>query len=314
MKIIYLLLVFGLAFCGTVIPTEVYDIYYNYEYSLMQNYNQKYKYYAFRLPVNGGDKMDIEVKIAKQSAQTFQVTVYEYDYYPSVENIINHEGHYVQSPAQDDREYGNYWIYYFTVQASVNYKYFAIDVTIPDDDYKTLIFQVDLTKYKYSTIQDLNLNTDYPWDKSIFTDGLIPLYYQIYIRISSFSEDKCEVQLTTDYTINRLSDFRVDICKYSYKPTQQQVYYGDINVPCENNIPNTGEADKYYYFPFETESNVNYLSIRVTNNLGDLKNLKIFIYSETGMKVAILVVVIVLPILAVGAIGYFLFKKFCGGS
>jgi hypothetical protein len=315
MKIIYLLLVFGLAFCGTVIPTEVYDIYYNYEYSLVQNYNTKYQYYAFRLPVNGGDKMDIEIKISKFSSQTFSVLAWEYKNYPSVDQVINHDGGYpVDCPTQKYKDYGNYWIYYFTVKADADYKYFAIHVTIPDDDYKTLIFQVDLTKYKYSTIQDLSLNTDYPWDKSIFTDEKIPKDYQIYIRIASFSQDKCEVQLTTDYTYDRRYDFRVDICQYSYKPTQQQVYYGDIDVPCDNDIPNTCETDLHYYFPFETESNVNYLSIRITNNLGDLDNLKIHIYSETGMAVAILVVVIVLPVLAVGGIGYFLYRKFCGGS
>ena len=314
MKIIYLLLVFGFTFCGTVIPTEVYDIYYNYEYSLTQYYNTEYKYYAFRLPVNGKDKMDLEIRISKQSSQTFNVVVYEYGNYPYYDDIINHRGDLVYCPAQSYREYGDYWIYYFTVQADSGYKYFAIDVTIPDDDYKTLIFLVDLTKYKYSNIQDLELNKEYPWDKSIFNDGLIPKYYQIYIRISSFSEDKCEVQLTTDYTVSRRYDFQVDICQYSTKPTQQQVYYGDINVPCETDIPNTCETDNNYYFPFETESNVNYLSIRITNKLGDLKNLRIFIYSETGMAIAILVVVIVLPILAVGAIGYFLYRKFCGKS
>jgi len=317
MKIIYLLLIFGLAFCGTELPTEVYDIYYNYEYHLEQYYKTKYKYYSFRLPVNGGDKMDIEIRILKSASQDFEVVVYEYENYPSYNQVIEHTGKYVVSPTQQKKEYGDYYIYYFTVEATKAYKlfYFAIDVTIPDDDYKTLIFLVDLTKYKYSTIQDLTLNTDYPWDKSMFNDGLIPLYYQIYIRISSFSQDKCEVQLTTDYTVSRLYDFQVDICQYSYKPTQQQVYYGDDKeVPCKNNIPNTCETDLHYYFPFETESNVNYLSIRITNKLGDLKNLKIHIYSETGMKVAILVVVIVLPVLAVGGIGYFLYRKFCGGS
>ena len=317
MKIVYLLLVFGLAFCGTVIPTEVYDIYYNYEYNLVQNYDTKYKYYAFRLPVNGGDIMDIEIRLSKQSAQTFGVDVWEYQNLPTYDQVINHYGKHVDCQAHDWKEYGDYYIYYFTVQATKAYNlfYFAIDVTIPDDDYKTLIFLVDLTKYKYSTIQDLSLNTDYPWDKSIFTNRKIPKNYQIYIRIASFSQDKCEVQLTTDYTYDRRYDFTVDICQYSYKPTQQQVYYGDDSeVPCKNDIPNTCETDLHYYFPFETESNVNYLSIRITNNLGDLDNLKIYIYSETGMAVAILVVVIVLPVLAVGGIGYFLYRKFCGGS
>ena len=316
MKIVYLLLVFGLAFCGTV-PSEVYNIYYNYEYSLLQKYNTDYDFYAFRLQVNAGDKMDIEIRISKYSTQTFSVKAFEYYSYPSDDDIIKQRGTPVYCPAQKYREWGDYWIYYFTVQASEGYKllYFGIDVTIPADDYKTLIFQVDLTKYKYSTIQDLSLNTDYPWDKSIFTDEKIPKNYQIYIRIASFSQDKCEVQLTTDYTYDRRYDFTVDICQYSYKPTQQQVYYGDDSeVPCKNDIPNTCETDLHYYFPFETESNVNYLSIRITNNLGDLDNLKIYIYSETGMAVAILVVVIVLPVLAVGGIGYFLYRKFCGGS
>ena len=119
-----------------------------------------------------------------------------------------------------------------------------------------------------------------------------------------------EIQLKTDTApYNKRKDFRVDVCQYSDIPTGQQVYYGDKNRPCSNDIPNTSTLEREYYYPFSTDNDVNYLSIRITNNLRDFKSLDIFIYSETGMAVALLVVIIVLPILVVGGIVYFILKK-----
>ena len=314
MKKIYFLLLFcfGFAFSGTIIPTAVYDIWYNYEYPLINNYKTQYKYYAFRLQVKAGDTMDVEIRISNYVAHDFTVDVYGYGYNPTDNQVINFDGAPMFSPAQTYHDFGDYCIYYFNVVVPSGFKYFAIHVTVPEYDYKTLFLYVDLTKYKYSNIMDFNLNTDYPFETSIFTTGYIPKDYQIYIRISSFSEDKCEVQLTTKTNAyNKRYDFKVDICKYSDKPTESQVYYGDVHRPCHNDIPNESKENMYYQFPFSTETNVNYLSIRITNNLGPLNYLSIKIYSQTGMAIAVLVVVIVLPVLVVAGIVYLLLKK-CG--
>lgn len=314
MKKIYflLLLCFGFALSGEVIPTEVYDIWYNVEYPLFNNYDARYKYYAFRLHVVPGDMMDVEIRISKYISQQFGVDIYAYYNYPNDNQVINYDGFHVKLNSKKYDIFDNYCIYYFNVKAPEGFTYFAIHVSVPEYDYKTLFLYVDLTTYKYSNIMDFNLNTDYPYETSIFTNGYIPQGYQIYIRISSFSEDKCEVQLTTKTNAyNKRYDFRVDICKYSDKPTESQVYYGDVNITCHNDIPNESKENMHYQFPFSTETNVNYLSIRITNNLGLLNYLSIKIYSQTGMAIAVLVVVIVLPVLVVAGIVYLLLKK-CG--
>ena len=310
MKIIYFLFIFGLLNCSEL--PGVYDIWYNYDYSLVQNYNPKYTYYPFRLPLNGGDKMDIQIKVPKKTITYFHIVAYEYSDYPKDNDVISHYlGHELKCPTQSDTDAGEYIIYYFTVVSHKGYNYLTIDVTIPNYSYTYLIFTVDLRRYKYSDIHDLKLNENYHVPVvGVFNDELIPNGYQIYIRISSFSQDNMEIQLKTDTPpYNKRYDFRVDVCQYSEMPTGQQVYYGDKNKPCSNDIPNTSTLEREYYYPFSTENNVNYLSIRITNNLRDFKSLDIFIYSETGMAVALLVVIIVLPILVVGGIVYFILKK-----
>ena len=64
MKIFYLFIIFAFISCiqDRTDPTEVYDIYYNYEYSLLSKMSLFYSY-VFRLPVNEGDKMDFEFKV-----------------------------------------------------------------------------------------------------------------------------------------------------------------------------------------------------------------------------------------------------------
>ena len=63
MKIIYLLLIFGIIYSSTNPPDQVVDIYYNDEYNLSKDLNRQFTYYPFRLPVIVGDKMDIEIKV-----------------------------------------------------------------------------------------------------------------------------------------------------------------------------------------------------------------------------------------------------------
>ncbi len=309
MKIIYFLFIFGLLNCSEL--PGVYDIWYNYDYSLVQNYNPKYTYYPFRLPLNGGDKMDIQIKVPKNTITYFHIVAYEYVNFPDNSAVVSHYGGYqLVCPAQSKKDDGDYTFYYFTVVSDEGYNYLTIDVTIPNYSYTYLIFTVDLRSYKYSDIHELKLNENYHVPVGVFNDKLIPKGYQIYIRISSFSQDNMEIQLKTDTApYDKRKDFRVDVCQYSDMPTGQQVYYGDKNRPCSNDIPNTSTLEREYYYPFSTDNNVNYLSIRITNNLRDFKSLDIFIYSETGMAVALLVVIIVLPILVVGGIVYFILKK-----
>ena len=66
-----------------------------------------------------------------------------------------------------------------------------------------------------------------------------------------------------------------------------------------------------YIYPFTTELDASWLSISIINQIQDrdLTWLNMYIYSEKGMAIAILCVIIIVPILIVGAIVAFVLKK-----
>ena len=316
MKIICLFLIFGFISC-TEDPSQAFDIWYNYEYNLQKQMRLQYSRYVFRLPVNYVGKMDMEVKILASDDNTFSFEVYQYNYEATLDNILNRDAisDYPDCLGEGKTYYeGSYIVYPYTFRSRQNGKYFGIELTLPNFSYNYIIFRVNSQKYQYSNVKELKLNTDYPIDTSIFGDEVVPAGYQIYIRIRSFSQDNMEVQLTTHKVYNKYTAFQVDVCQYDDVPTESQIYYGDPKRPCNREIQNISEEEKLFRFPFSTESDVNYLSIRIINKEQELGYLNIYVYSETGMAIAVLVVVIVLPVLAVGAIGYFLYRKFCGGS
>jgi len=316
MKIVCFLLIFGFIFCKDD-PTVAFDIWYNYEYNLQKQMYLDYSFYVFRLPLSYVGRMDMEVKIHVNDQHAFSFRVYQYNYEASMVNILNHDNYEYEPRLIDElpayRE-GDYIVYPYTFESFADGKYFGIELTLPNFNYNYIYFRVNSQKYQYSNVKELELNKDYAIDTSIFGGKVIPTGYQIYIRIPSFSQDNMEIQLTTHEVYNKYTAFQVDVCQYDDIPTESQIYYGDPKRPCSGKIPNISEEEKLFRFPFSTESDVNYLSIRIINLQQDLGYLNIYVYSETGMKIAVLVVVIVLPVLAVGAIGYFLYRKFCGGS
>jgi hypothetical protein len=87
--------------------------------------------------------------------------------------------------------------------------------------------------------------------------------------------------------------FKVDVCQYVNKPTQDQVYYGNNAAKTMTSLENTSEEDEKYYYPFTTGEGIRYLSICITNNLDNLDYLFIYIYSATGMAVALIVTIVV---------------------
>ena len=316
MKIVCFLLIFGFIFCSGD-PTVAFDIWYNYEYNLQKQMYLDYSFYVFRLPLNYVGKMDMEVKIHAADLHDFRFSVYQYNYDASMEDILNHVKVAWQPALKGQPEpyqEGDYIVYPYTFESYADGMYFGIELTLPNYSYNYIYFRVNTNKYQYSNVKELELNKDYTIDTSIFGDKVVPAGYQIFIRIPSFSQDNMEIQLTTHKVYNKQTAFKVDVCQYDKLPTESQVYYGDPDRPCNRDIQNISEEEKLFRFPFSTESKINYLSIRIINKEQDLGYLNIYVYSETGMAIAVLVVVIVLPVLAVGAIGYFLYRKFCGGS
>lgn len=314
MKAIYLLLLFGIITCATV-PRDVIDIWYNYEYTLttdLKNYD--YTYYAFRIPVNYLGNMDFEIKIPQNEFQIFKIYVKQWTYQPDIDAINSYHKQGGLTPITDYSDYpeGNYYVYSYAFTAYPGAKYFSIELEMQNRlGFSYMVVRVNLAKYHYSNIKDLTFNTDYKIDTSIFTANnfRIPYLYQIYIRIKVFDDDEMEIQLTTHQAYDKDNAFKVDVCQYVDQPTQQQVYYGNNAARTNTSLENTSEEGGKYYYPFTTDKGIRYLSICITNQIGDLDYLFIYIYSKTGLAVAIIVVIVLVAVGLVGGVIYFILKK-----
>ena len=314
MKIIYSFLIFGLIYSATIDPTQVIDIYYNVDYLLSQDLSKQFSYYPFRLPVIAGDKMDIEVRVPDDADHSFYLEVYEYNYMPNDYQIYHHERGVIKSEGKvaitNYYREGSSTVYYYTFQVSAEAKegsYFSIYVTIPNYSYTYLYFKVNLSKYKYSNIKDLAFLTDYQIDTRIFGDRKIPYGYQMYIRLSSLSEDEMQIQLTTHEAYDPYKAFKVDVCQFQKKPMEYEVYYG--GGKCVNNLKNTATQTYKYYYDFKTAANIEYISISIINYISDLDYLFIYIYTEKGMKAYIIALIILAPILIIAGIVGFICRR-----
>ena len=124
-----------------------------------------------------------------------------------------------------------------------------------------------------------------------------------------------QIQLTTHEAYNKDTAFKVDVCQYNTRPVESQVYYIGRDNNCKNNLKryyeNPSPYETKYYYNFQTERNVQYLSIRIINYISDLDYLFIYIYTEKGRQEAILVLIILTPIIIIGAIIGYLLRR-CG--
>lgn len=319
MKIIYLLLLLGFISCSTN-PGVVIDLWYNYEYSLLDDLTKysDYSFYAFRIPVNYEGKMDFEVKVPKNTYQEFEIYVHDWKWKPEIGDIVQMHGSSKTVTGSGKYKEGDYYVYSYSFEAGLGATYFSIEMIKPNYSFSYIIVRVNSAKYRYSKIKELSFNTDYKIDTSIFTASQykIPFNYQIYIRISVFSDDQMEIQLTTHKAYDKNTAFKVDVCQYVDKPTEEQVYYGNNAAKTNTQLENKSEEGGKYYYPFKTDSGINYLSISIINQLRDLDYLFIYIYSETGMAAALIALIVILPILVVGGIVYFILRKlgFCRES
>lgn len=316
MKIILLILIFGII-SSTTLP--VIPIWYNYDYELMKDFSSSYTQYFFKARVISYDDMDIELNMTQTdySENYFSVLVMDYEIEPTYDDIyyMKHYNYRTVLPSHD-YDQGGYKIMAFTYRAYYNYLGIVVSYQASSfHQFSYLYFRVDVTKYKYSNIKELNYNEKYSFYTQIFNGQIIPRNYQIYIRIKVISDDNMEIQLTTDQSNDPNTDFKVDVCQYKEIPNESQVYYGIGAEKCDNGLPNSSEEKNYYAYKFSTELKVQYLSISIINQITDeskylyLKKLDIYIYSETGMKIAVLVTIIVVPILVVGAIIYVVLRK-----
>lgn len=320
MKIILLILIFGAVFSRTSYASVV-NVWYNYNYDLKQIYADDYSRYVFRAQVIPGDAMDMEILIAKADTYTygFNIVAYEFTEEPSDLVLLNGPdySYFVQAdvtykPDNPGQE-GNYNVYSYHYIARAGVYFLGIYIQYTQTQfypYSSIFFRLDVFKYKYSNIKNLKYNTDYELDTSIFSGNLIPYNYQIYIRIPVESKDKMEIQLTSKIAYNPQSAFKVDVCQYTYEPTDSQVYYPNKSRKCEIGLGNTSTESMKFIYPFETIEDIRYLSICITNTHDDLRYLYMYIYSEKGMAAAIIVIIILIPLLLIGGgTGYYVKRR-----
>jgi hypothetical protein len=198
MKIILFCLLLGII---TSASLPIVDVWFNYDYSLQKDFSSTYNEYFFRATVLPGEKMDIELRMTSSEFYDnyFSVMVLDYNTYPSDASIYNKEG-YRTIPQAHSYDQGNYKVLYFTYTSINSYLGIVVSYSQAWIKFSYLLFRVDITKYKYSNIKELDYNTYYTYDTSIFNPPVIPKGYQIYIRIAVHQDDKMEIQLETKAT------------------------------------------------------------------------------------------------------------------
>ena len=275
MKIFYFVSLLGLISCISVYP-KVADIWYNYEYQLLNEYSSTYNEYSFRIPVIPGDKMDLEIKVDKEYNNYFSLRIFGFPYKPSDQEIFKNIG----TPLAISRQYyeGNYTIYAFTIQAPAGCNYFGIHLTRASIyyAYSYLTFKVDVAKYKYSVVHDLSYNNTLNVDTSIFGDGYIPIQYSVFLKTKVSPGQNMAIQLNTKYNYDRYHAFTVDVCLFYNEPTDAQVYNGYGVKRCLNTLINYSNESNYYLYYFTADRDVYYASIRIINLCESLDFLGIY--------------------------------------
>ena len=154
---------------------------------------------------------------------------------------------------------------------------------------------------------DISFNNEYFVDVTQFAEKFLPGGHSYYFRMPCMADDKLEVQLKVYHTAQ--TKFKVDVCVYNFQPTDYEVLNGGNY--CGNELKHSfssGSTYDEYIYPFETGENVKYLAIHVYNHY-PLDFLSVYIYSQKGMGLAVLLLIILLPIIIVGAVVIFILNR-----
>ena len=224
--------------------------------------------------------MDIELTMYENEFQSNYFTIYvlDYGFDPTDEQITTRQGTSVQRYLSG-RTYvqGKYKVIAFAYTSeyyTTPYNYLGIIVSYEQTStwqtFSYLYFRVDVTQYYYSNIKDLDYNTYYSYDVSIFFDYNIPYQYQIFTRIPVHPNAKMNIQLETKVNYDKTNAFKVDVCQYNNKPVESQVYYDTDAIKCTIGLSNESEENYKYIYPFKNElEEANWLSIRIINQITD---------------------------------------------
>ena len=311
MKAFQTILIFTLflsIFCSTTFP-DVYSLYYNYAYVIIDSHSSDFlppsTYYG-KIKAHRNDNIEIQFRVDKDIQIAFDISVVTFDHDPSDSEVMNYAS-WTGYNAVKDISPVDYDIYkYPSIISTDNYNYIAIRFTTLYSLYHLTFFA--MSQY-YNYIKDIDYNVAYYADMSIFSSGVFPDEFHYYFRVNAFSEDNMEIQLETTkvYTAN---SFKVDVCQYKSRPTTANVYgdYVPTGTAC-NDITYTnidkGSVYDTHRTEFTTNKDINYLAVHIACYIPGQNYLKFYIYSETGLKVGIIILIVVLAVALVGGgVGY----------
>lgn len=307
--LIFFTVIFSISFSKTL--PSVFPLYYNYAYVIYDSHDQSdyltpRDYYG-KIQVHRNDHMEIQFRVEKGVEINIKMSVWLFDHEPTDEEVTGWTQWEPHDATINYNSPEDYDIYEFP--GGVDTKgcnYIGLRFT-PQQSVLHLTFFARSSFYNY--IKDLNYNTNYYADMSIFPDGKFPSQFHYYIRIAVHSEDKMEIQLESSkiYTEN---SFKVDVCQYKYSPTTANVY-GDYIPPgtvC-NNITSTridkGSVYDTHITEFTTNKDISHLAIHIACYIPGQEYLKFYIFSETGLAIAIIVIIVVVCVAVVGGgVGY----------
>jgi len=274
MVVLYILIIVGLI-GSKAVPTHIIEAEdFNVEKNLPFEISRGYEEYALKCIAYDGLRMDIEIKFPKIPNIKFNLTVYEFNHFPSDDDIINLN--YVNEPALIStviEEDNNYFYNYFYKVTSEKLSFYAIYILASTDEEKVqfdLKYNMKTNKYRHSDVIDLSCNIQNSFDTSVFPDRTIPEFYEMYFRVPVLPSKNVIVNLTTDIISN--SDFVFNFCENSTKPDDKTVK----KRRCQQK-DNEEKISNVHKYTIETKNDTSYLSMVIVNELGDFKSLNIYI-------------------------------------
>ena len=274
MVIFYILIIIGFI-SSKIEPTHIIEVEdFNTEGTLPFDIFSGYEEYALKCIAYDGLRIDIEMKFPKIPNIKFNLTVYEYDHFPTDDDINNRN--YENEPALIStfiEEDNNYLYNYFYKVTSEELAYYAVYILVLTDEENVqfdLTYNMKTNKYRYSDVIDLSCNTQNSFDTSIFPDGTIPELYEMYFRVPVLPNKNVIVNITTDIVSS--TDFDFYFCQNSTKPDDETVK----NRRCEQQ-DNEERISNVHKYTIKTKSTTSYLSMNIVNLLGDFKSLNIYI-------------------------------------
>ena len=171
-----------------------------------------------------------------------------------------------------------------------------------------ILFGLLLSGFIYSSsdqVRNLDVLTEYK-----FVTGFSHYYFRV--KVSSL--DNMYLELTAvNYGTNSERDFKFDICGFYDYPSDNQVING--HEYCENDLyPTLDRRSDYvhYRYTFSTLKDISYLALSLTMRTS-IYPYTLYIYSESGMGAAIIVLIICLPCIIVAAVVFAVCRFCCGG-